>query len=81
MAKFTGLKYGTAPDEQEAFNDMLWGYPEMLETDDRPLMWNRLAEPEKEFKTLAEAQTDWEAFRATPDPDYSHFCDDIFGDG
>ena len=53
----------------------------MLEVDDLPLMWNRLAEPEKNFKTLAEAQADWEAFRAAPNPDFSEFCNDIFGDG
>ena len=79
MAKFYSLKYGTDPNEQTPAGGMLWGFPEMLEVDDLPLMWNRLAEPEKNFKTLAEA--DWEAFRAAPNPDFSEFCNDIFGDG
>lgn len=81
MAKFYSLKYGTDPNEQTPAGGMLWGFPEMLEVDDLPLMWNRLAEPEKDFKTLAEAQADWEAFRAAPNPDFSEFCNDIFGDG
>lgn len=81
MAKFYSLKYGTDPNEQTPAGGMLWGFPEMLEVDDLPLMWNRLAEPEKNFKTLAEAQADWEAFRAAPNPDFSEFCNDIFGDG
>ncbi len=72
---------GTDPNEQTPAGGMLWGFPEMLEVDDLPLMWNRLAEPEKNFKTLAEAQADWEAFRAAPNPDFSEFCNDIFGDG
>ena len=59
MAKFYSLKYGTDPNEQTPAGGMLWGFPEMLEVDDLPLMWNRLAEPEKNFKTLAEAQADW----------------------
>ena len=80
MAKFYSLKYGTDPNEQTPAGGMLWGFPEMLEVDDLPLMWNRLAEPEKNFKTLAEAQADWEAFRAAPNPDFSEFCNDIFGD-
>lgn len=69
------------PNEQTPAGGMLWGFPEMLEVDDLPLMRNRLAEPEKNFKTLAEAQADWEAFRAAPNPDFSEFCNDIFGDG
>ena len=58
MAKFYSLKYGTDPNEQTPAGGMLWGFPEMLEVDDLPLMWNRLAEPEKNFKTLAEAQAE-----------------------
>ena len=43
--------------------------------------WNRLDEPEKQFKTKEDAKRDWELFPENPDPDYSEFCNDIFGDG
>ena len=30
---------------------------------------------------MEEVQQDWEVFLKSPDPDYSEFCNDIFGDG
>ena len=59
---------------------MLWGFPGIL-TGDLSGFRNRLAEPEEYFKSRAEAQQDWEAFTFAPDPDYTEFCNDIFGDG
>lgn len=35
----------------------------------------------RHFKTMAEARRDQEAFSHDPDPDFSEFCNDIFGDG
>lgn len=59
---------------------MLWGYPKML-VYDPPVLWNRMAVIEKRFDSPEAMQADIEAFTANPDPEFSRFCDDIFGDG
>ena len=32
-------------------------------------------------ETKEDAKRDWELLPENPDPDYSEFCNDIFGDG
>lgn len=79
-ADFANLQYTGHIGEWRDVRSMLWGFPCIL-TGESSGFRNRLAEPEKYFKTSTEAQQDWEAFQRNPDPDYSEFCNDIFGDG
>lgn len=79
-AVFTKLQYTGTIGQWNNVGTMLWGFPCILAGDSSGF-WNRLAEPEKFFKTRTEAQQDWERFSNNPDPDYSEFCNDIFGDG
>ena len=79
-AVFTNLQYAGTVGQWNDVGDMLWGFPGIL-TRDLSGFRNRLAEPEEYFKSRAEAQQDWEAFTFAPDPDYTEFCNDIFGDG
>ncbi len=46
-----------------------------------PRVFNRLAEIETTFKTKDEALADWASFRNNYAPDFTEFCNDIFGDG
>ncbi len=79
-AMFSKLQYAGTADQWNHIGSMLWGFPCILVGN--PFgFWNRLAEPEKHFKTMEEVQQDWKAFLKAPDPDYSEFCNDIFGDG
>ena len=79
-AIFTKLQYAATIGQWSDVGSMFWGFPGIL-FGDLSGCWNRLAEPEKHFQTCAEAQQDWESFSNTPDPNYSEFCNDIFGDG
>lgn len=79
-AVFTGLRYTGPTGRRKDVGTMLWGFPCIL-TGDSSGFWNRLAEPEKHFKTMSEAQLDWTRFSSSPDPDYKEFCNDIFGNG
>lgn len=79
-AIFMKLQYTGHIGDWSDIGTMLWGFPCIL-TGDSNSFWSRLAEPEKCFKTRADAQQDWESFRRAPDPDYTEFCNDIFGDG
>ena len=79
-AVFSKLQYAGTADQWNHIGTLLWGFPCIL-TGNPFSFWNRLAEPEKHFKTMEEVQQDWKAFLETPDPDYSEFCNDIFGDG
>ena len=79
-AVFLKLQYAGTADQWNHIGTMLWGFPCIL-TGNPFSFWNRLAEPEKHFKTMEEVQQDWKAFLKAPDPDYSEFCNDIFGDG
>ena len=79
-AVFLKLQYAGTADQWNHIGTMLWGFPCIL-TGNPFSFWNRLAETEKHFKTMEEVQQDWKAFLKAPDPDYSEFCNDIFGDG
>ena len=79
-ANFADLEYQGDENHRITIGDMLWGYPEMLHYAP-PNIYNRLAESERIFKTQSELEADWAAFCAQPDPDFSEFCNDIFGDG
>ena len=74
MARFTDLCYDGEPVTQ------FWGYPGVLVTENK-VCHNRLAIIEKCFKNRKEAQADHDAFCLCPDPQFSEFCNDIFGDG
>ena len=79
-AMFSRLQYTGTIGRWNHVGTMLWGFPCIL-TGNPFSFWNRLAEPEKQFKTKEDAKRDWELFPENPDPDYSEFCNDIFGDG
>ena len=80
-ATFTNLCYEGFSRQWIPLGDMLWGYPCVLAGTPGGDLWNRLAEPEKSFKTEDELQQDWQAFKTSATPDYTHFCNDIFGNG
>ena len=62
--------------------DQIWGYPHLIEYKaDEKLLVNTLAETEKYFDTLEEAQADHERFINAPDPIFTEFCKDILADG
>lgn len=65
---------------REIGEDMLWGVPCMLQEDSGRFR-NVLAELEKGFQNREEIEQDWETFKKVPDPQFTGFCDDIFGDG
>ena len=79
-AVFSKLQYAGTADQWNHIGSMLWGFPCIL-VGNPFSFWNRLAEPEKHFETMEEVRQDWKTFLETPDPDYSGFCNDIFGDG
>lgn len=79
-AHFTGLEYQGPLGNWKKVGTMLWGYPELLEYHD-PHIHNRLAEPERTFSSIDELERDWIEFRKNPRPDFTEFCNDIFGDG
>lgn len=80
FANFTNLDYQGVIDHWKAVGTMLWGYPELLNYEP-PHIYNRIAEPEKVFATENECEEDWIAFKTLPVPDFTEFCNDIFGDG
>lgn len=79
-AEFGFLRYEGLADHWNLVGDMLWGFPCML-TGHPAKFYNVLAEPEKVFQSVEEMEADWLSFQASPDPDYTEFCNDIFGDG
>ena len=79
-ARFANLEYESRAGEWYPLEEGFWGYPEVLTTEDG-VTWNRLAEREKNFANREEAEADWSAFCADPVPDFTEFCNDIFGDG
>ena len=79
-AVFSKLQYAGDVGQWKHVGTMLWGFPCILAGNQFGFR-NRLAESEKQFKTMEEVQQDWEVFLKSPDPDYSEFCNDIFGDG
>jgi len=80
MAQFTNLQYGGTIGQWKAIGGMIWGHPGILEKSGS-VMRNRLAEREKTFDSLNELNEDHAMFQNKPDPDYTEFCNDIFGDG
>lgn len=79
-AVFSKLQYAGTAGNWNHIGTMLWGFPCILAGNPFSL-WNRLAEPEKHFRIEEEVLQDWNEFLKAPDPDYSEFCNDIFGDG
>ena len=79
-SEFSFLRYQGPIGQWKLVGSMLWGFPGML-TGDPAKFYNVLAEPEKLFESREELEKDWREFKASPDPDYSEFCNDIFGDG
>ena len=79
-ARFTNLEYESSSGKWDTFGDSFWGYPGVLVTEGN-ITRNLLAEPEKEFETFQEVKSDWQSFCQEPKPDFTEFCNDIFGDG
>lgn len=84
--EFTGLEYGSNlfEDLSESWEKIrrgnIWGFPHIIEVKSK-IVYNTLAVPEKRFKTEEELRSDIDGFKKDPRPDFSAFCDDIFGDG
>lgn len=80
-ATFKGLQCkGVLGNWRPVSGKVLWGFPCIIRGDSAQLQ-NMLAEPEREFSDLETLEQDWEEFAKNPVPDYTGFCDDIFGDG
>ncbi len=61
-------------------DDSTWGISHMLCFEGNSVC-NKLAELEKVFKTKEEMENDYQKFLENPIPDFSEFCNEIFGDG
>lgn len=61
-------------------DDSTWGIPHML-CFEKNCVRNRLAEVENMFETKEEMENDYQKFFEKPIPDFSEFCNEIFGDG
>ena len=73
---------GSERDRWTDMGERIWGYPHLIEyRADENMFVNTLAETEKYFDTLEEAQADHERFVNAPDPIFTEFCKDIFADG
>ncbi|MGM9601605.1 MAG: hypothetical protein ACI3W5_08525 [Faecousia sp.] len=79
-ARFEKLEYESITGEWNSLDNSFWGYPEVL-TSEEGITWNRLAEREKSFNDREETEADWKSFCSNPIPDFTEFCNDIFGDG
>lgn len=79
-AKFQNLQYSGLFDIWDNAAGGFWGVPHML-TVDQTAVSCKLAVTEKYFETSEEMKSDWIAFETDPDPDYTEFCNEIFGDG
>ena len=82
-ARLYGLMHsGFEEDQWVDMGERIWGYPHLIEYKaDEKLLVNTLAETEKYFDTLEEAQADHERFINAPDPIFTEFCKDILADG
>lgn len=80
QAKFTNLQCENILNKYEPLGDMIWGYPRQIVGSNGNLQ-NRLFVEEKVFKNKAEAYNNRKEFIHSPDPNFSSFLDDIFGDG
>lgn len=79
-ARFANLQYGTESEKHKPLGGMIWGYPGIIAGEVGNL-YNTLFVEEKVFKNKADAMKDREDFIKNPDPNFSKFLDDIFGDG
>lgn len=79
-ARFLNLEYAVKSGFWHELDGGYWGFPEVLTVRDG-ITRNRLAERESCFDSLTKLTSDWEAFKANPMPDFTEFCNDIFGDG
>lgn len=80
-ATFKGLQYkGALGEWKPVSGKVLWGFPCIIRGDSSQLQ-SVLAEPERSFSDLEALEQDWKAFARDPVPDYTGFCNDIFGDG
>lgn len=79
-ARFTGLKVSGATALWRPVGHSLCGYPEMLHYE-QPVLYNRLAEFERTFESSDDMEEDWRLFCERPHPDFTEFCNDIFGNG
>lgn len=80
-ATFKGLQCkGAFGEWNPVSGKVLWGFPCIIRGDSSQLQ-GVLAEPERSFSDLEALEQDWKAFVRDPIPDYTGFCDDIFGDG
>ena len=80
LTQFTNLRYNTSEKDYEPLGGMIWGYPGQIQGKKNDLR-NQLYVVEKVFKNKTEALADQANFTTNPDPDFSAFLDDIFGDG
>ena len=77
---FQKLQYEQLNGSWEDIGRMLWGFPHILECSNQ-LCRNRLAVHEESFETKEEAERDWKTFQLSPHPNFTGFCNEIFGDG
>lgn len=77
---FQKLQYEQLNGSWEDIGRMLWGFPHILEWSNQ-LCRNRLAVHEESFETKEEAERDWITFQPSPCPNFTGFCNEIFGDG
>lgn len=80
QTRFTNLLFGTHAEKKRPLGGMIWGYPGQIQGEVGNL-FNQLYVVEKWFEDKAEAFSDKESFISNPDPDFSSFLDDVFGDG
>ncbi len=80
LTRFTNLQYGTGTDDYKPLGGMIWGYPGQIQGEVGNL-YNQLYVVEKWFNSKTETFNDWMNFKQNPDPDFSSFLDDVFGDG
>ena len=79
-ARFINLQYGTESEEYKLLGGMIWGFPGII-AGIKGNLYNTLFVEEKVFKNKGEAMKDRDEFIKNPDPIFSKFLDDIFGDG
>ena len=79
-AQFVNLEYGMDSEEYKLLGGMIMGFPGII-AGKKGYLYNTLFVEEKVFKNKSEAMKDRNEFIKKPDPIFSKFLDDIFGDG
>lgn len=79
-ARFENLQYEGIGENWIGIDDMIWGFPHIIEVNGR-YTYNRLAVEEKRFARRKDLVSDKEAFPAARDINFTDFCNDVFGDG